>query len=100
MAVQQMNVDKLKSKLNSELNDSEINTALVKISLFSPELEQVFEQYIETGELPKFTFEGWNFEKIMTKTGCSAFQSFFTMDNLMKNDEYRKYFEFMNFGKK
>ncbi len=95
-----MDYCKLRNKLKETLDDKEIDIALAKISMFHPDLEKVFEHYIETGEMQELSFDGWNFEKIKEKIGCNELQAFFNMDTLMKNDAYRKYFKYMNFGKK
>lgn len=95
-----MNYDKLQKKLKDSLNEKEIDVALVKISLFHPDLVKAFEYYIDTNEIPQFSFDGWDLKQVIDKVGCNELQAFFNMDILMKNDEYRKYFRYMNFGKK
>ena len=71
-----MDYCKLRNKLKETLDDKEIDIALAKISMFHPDLEKVFEHYIETGEMQEFSFDGWNFEKSRKKsdaTNCRHF---------------------------
>lgn len=96
-----MNYEKLEKKLKKTLTEQkDFDRALVKIGMFSPELESAFEYFIENDELPEFFVGDWNLEKIMEKIGCNEVQAFFNMDILMKNDEFRENFQYMQFGRK
>lgn len=96
-----MNYEKLESKLNGILTDKkDFDRALVKIGMFSPELEEAFEYFIENDEVPEIFVDEWNIEKIMEKVGCNELQAFFNMDILIKNDEFRKNFKYMQFRRK
>lgn len=96
-----MTENMLRSKLKEIYSDEkDIDVAIFKISLFKPELIKAFVNYVETGDIPEISVDGNTISSISKKTFKSCTEAFFIMDKLMKDEEYRKLFPGMSFGKK
>lgn len=96
-----MNVDKLLSELEGFIPvESERNIAVFKASMFKPELLEALDYYLDTGSFSDFSVDKITLEMIVEKLNCNKIQAFFTMDELMRDKQYRKHFMSMSFRRK
>lgn len=96
-----VNVDRLTDELKKFIPDERNrNIAVVKASLFNQNLIDALDEYLSTGILPEISIDGINLEMIMKKVGCNKIQAFYNMDELMKDEQYRKRFMTMSFGRR
>ena len=67
---------------------------------FAPELREVFERFLQTGEPQDFSYNGWTLKTVMEHTFSKPPYAYFYFDKMMKDDEYAGYFKYMRFGRK
>ncbi|MBE6741131.1 MAG: hypothetical protein E7570_02405 [Ruminococcaceae bacterium] len=67
---------------------------------FVPKVQELFDNYLESGEYPDFEYEGWSLTKIAEHTNYEVLDVFNELNKIMTDENYCKYFGFMNFGKK
>ena len=96
-----MNIDKLLSELEEVIPlEAERKIAVLKASMFKPELLEALDYYLDTGSFSNFSVDKITLDMIVEKLNCSKIQAFFTMDELMRDKQYRKHFMSMSFRRK
>ena len=67
---------------------------------FAPELKQVYDRYLQTGETPVFQYQKWDLKTVAEHTHAPYLFAFNFMDRLMKDPQYAKCFDHIQYGRK
>ena len=67
---------------------------------FPPALTKAFDNYLESGEYPDLSANGWSLKRVAEVTGFDAFGVFREMNDLMTDPNFAKQFGSINFRRK
>ena len=79
-----------------EINDVLYHKRIIED--FEPELQGLFNYYLDNGKYPEYSYKGWTFEKIEEHTHYDVFRVFIQMNKIMTDEEYCDLFGYMSFG--
>lgn len=93
-----MDEKKLMHILNRDITEQELYVCKRIIEDFEPELQGLFNYYLDNGKYPEYSYKGWTFEKIEEHTHYDVFRVFIQMNKIMTDEEYCDLFGYMSFG--
>ncbi len=89
------------SVLAEEYGESAAEARLSMIeNVYAPEICDAFYSYVQTGEIPVLEYEGFTFEEVQKRTFSTVTGTFRFFHSLMTDEDFKKVFREINFGRK